>query len=84
MEDFRFSAEKMPSPNGQKNPLEEILPIGAQKLLQQAIEFEGHEYLELYKQSKESIHQSPAVKNGYLPKKTFKQDLAQLQFVSLE
>ncbi|MGE4574652.1 MAG: IS256 family transposase, partial [Parachlamydia sp.] len=40
MEDFRFSSEKMPSTNEQNNPLEEILRKGAQKLLQQAIEFE--------------------------------------------
>lgn len=84
MEDFRFSSEKMPSTNEQNNPLEEILRKGAQKLLQQAIEFEVQEYLELYKQSKEFTHQSPAVRNGYLPEKTFKPVLAQLQFASLE
>lgn len=75
MEDFGFSAEKMPSTNEQKNPLEEILRKGAQKLLQQAIEFEVQEYLELYKQSKESIHQSPAVRNGYLPEKNIQTGL---------
>ena len=69
MEDFRFSSEKMPSTNEQNNPPEEILRKGAQKLLQQAIEFEVQEYLELYKQSKEFTHQSPAVRNGYLPEK---------------
>jgi hypothetical protein len=58
--------------------------VKAQKLLQQAIEFEVQEYLELYKQSKEFTHQSPAVRNGYLPEKTFKPVLAQLQFASLE
>ncbi|WP_264358370.1 hypothetical protein [Parachlamydia acanthamoebae] len=72
MEDFRFSSEKMPSTNEQNDPLEEILRKGAQKLLQQAIEFEVQEYLELYKQSKESTHQSPAVRNGYLPEKNIR------------
>ncbi|WP_193374867.1 transposase, partial [Parachlamydia acanthamoebae] len=75
MEDFRFSSEKMPSTNEQNNPLEEILRKGAQKLLQQAIEFEVQEYLELYKQSNESTHQSPAVRNGYLPEKNIQTGL---------
>jgi hypothetical protein len=84
VEDFRFSSEKMPSTNEQNNPLEEILRKGAQKLLQQAIEFEVQEYLELYKQSKEFTHQSPAVRNGYLPEKNIQTGLGQLQFASLE
>jgi transposase-like protein len=75
VEDFRFSSEKMPSTNEQNNPLEEILRKGAQKLLQQAIEFEVQEYLELYKQSKEFTHQSPAVRNGYLPEKNIQTGL---------
>ncbi|MBS4168313.1 hypothetical protein PARA125_000947 [Parachlamydia sp. AcF125] len=69
MEDFRFSSKKMLSTNEQSNPLEEILRKGAQKLLQQAVELEVQEYLELYKQSKKSTHQSLAVRNGYLPEK---------------
>jgi len=70
--------EKIQDSNTFHSSLEEILRTGARKLLQQAIEYEVHEYIETHKSLKDDNGRKLIIRNGYLPERSIQTGIGAL------
>ncbi len=69
MKKFVLPQDKNPSVISTRSALDEVLRKGAQKLLQEAIEFEVTEYVQRFQELKDNVNRRLVTKNGYLPER---------------
>jgi len=67
MKKFTLPEVKQLSINTARSALEEVLRTGAQRLLQEAIENEVLEYVQQFKEMRDTANKRIVTKNGYLP-----------------
>ena len=65
-----ISADKNHQANTCENFLEETLREGARRLLREAIENEVQEFLDTYRETRDSESRQVIIRNGYLPERT--------------